>query len=260
MAEIDAGFLPLTQLDISRLHSARPRWENPAMDIAGKIRQRLKELGLTSNAASLKAGLPRDAIRDVLSGKSKYPRADTLVAMASALGVTISYLLDDDQESVRSDAMPPARRTLPIRYEVAAGAWLAQDDIRDEPFGFYEAFRIAPYGDFPQWLERVVGDSVNQLIPTGALAHVVDAIAIEYEPKHNDLVVVVRSRAQGAFLERSIKQVELTPRGVELWPRSFNAKWDRPLSLTDGVREGEDAEVAIVGLVLTAYIPFGQNK
>lgn len=230
------------------------------MDIADRIRFRLNELSLSPNAASLKAGLPRDAIRDILAGKSKNPRSDTVQKIATALEVDTAYLLDQDQAAGGDRPLPSGQQKLPIRYEVAAGAWLAQDDQRDEPYGYYEAMRIPPYEQFPQWLERVLGDSVNQLIPTGALAHIVDAIAIDYEPHHGDMVVVVRSRAQGAFLERSIKQVSLTPAGIELWPRSFNPKWDKPLSMLEGVGEGEDTEVAIVGLVLTAYIPFVGKK
>ena len=38
------------------------------MAISDRITDRLQALGLTPNAASVKAGLPRDAVRDILQG------------------------------------------------------------------------------------------------------------------------------------------------------------------------------------------------
>jgi hypothetical protein len=118
--------------------------------------------------------------------------------------------------------------------------------------------KIAPYAEFPQWLERVRGESMNKVLPDGCLAHVVDAIALGYTPRHEDLVVVVRRRAQGSFEERSIKQVALTPEGPQLWPRSYDPRWTEPLSLTNGVSADQDLEVEIVGKVVRAYMTFGE--
>lgn len=148
------------------------------------------------------------------------------------------------------------KQQLQIRYQVAAGAWLATDDVRDQPLGEAEAHWLPEYKDFQQWLEVVSGDSMDRLLPPGSLVHVVDAIGMGYAPRHGDLVVVVRRRAQGAFIERSIKQVELTSAGVELWPRSHNPRWSQPLEIRSGMREGEDAEVEIVGKVARAYMTF----
>lgn len=97
---------------------------------------------------------------------------------------------------------------------------------------------------------------MDRMLPHGALIHVVDAIAMGYAPTHDDLVVVVRRRAQGAFVERSVKQVALTPDGVELWPRSHNPRWSTPLTMRDGMNDHEDAEVEIAGKVVQAYIDF----
>jgi hypothetical protein len=72
---------------------------------------------------------------------------------------------------------------------------------------------------FPQWLEKVVGDSADLKIPNGHYAHVVDAIEMGYAPRAGDWVVVERRSDQGGKRERTIKQVELGPRGqVRLFP------------------------------------------
>lgn len=178
---------------------------------------------------------------------------------AAALGITPQWLLYGEQKG--SQAQVDIARfkyvRLPILHKAAAGFWLPADEIADQPIGFYpEALVLPEYAEVQQWIEVVEGDSMNRLLPDGALIHVVDAIGLGYAPRHDDIVVVVRRRAQGAFVERSVKQVALTPTGVELWPRSFNEKWSTPLPFLDGVRENEDVEIEIVGKVVKAYIDF----
>lgn len=177
---------------------------------------------------------------------------------ARALNVTPEWLLYGKVAGQRPEPSLDGIRSarLPICHEVAAGLWLPADEVRDEPIGYYDAHFLEEYRDFQQWLEAVSGDSMDRMLPHGALIHVVDAIAMGYEPKTLDLVVVVRRRAGGAFLERSVKQVEITASGIELWPRSHNPRWSEPLSMRDGLKDGEDAEVEIVGKVVQAYIDF----
>ena len=49
----------------------------------------------------------------------------------------------------------------------------------------------------------------------------------------------------------SIKQVEVTPSGVLLWPRSSNPRYQDPLSLTEGIADEEQIEVRIRAKLLT---------
>lgn len=177
---------------------------------------------------------------------------------ARALGVTPEWLLYGKVAGQRPEPALGAltTRVLPIAHEVAAGLWMPADEVRDEPIGYYDAHFLQEYEHFQQWLEAVSGDSMDRMLPSGALIHVVDAIAMGYSAKHGDLVVVVRRRAQGAFVERSVKQVEMTAEGIELWPRSHNARWSEPLTMRDGMNDTDDAEVEIVGKVVQAYIDF----
>jgi hypothetical protein len=80
-------------------------------------------------------------------------------------------------------------------------------------------------------------------------------VAIGYAPRHGDIVVVVRRRAQGAFEERSLKQVRLASSAVSLWPCSHSPDWQAPLTLDGGPQGDETSEIEIVGLVLGAYLP-----
>lgn len=221
-----------------------------------RLRELVSEVGPSARALSLAAGLGSTAIKDILSGKSRDPGAATLAQIAGALGVDPSQLMENDQGSpvLTTSNVKLALRHLPVRYKVQAGHWIALD--ADEP---PEQVQLAVLPDprfarFPQWLEKVVGDSVDQRIKAGQYAHVVDAAEMGYAPKTGDWVVVERRRDDGAIRERTIKQVALGPDGqVKLWPRSNNPKWQVPVDLRCGARSGESVEVAIVGYVIGAY-------
>ncbi len=257
MVGIDAGNYPLRQGQLPAFNSACAFATMRAMTraLVERIEERLEGLGKTAEGASREAGLSRDFIRTLQRRPDTSPKADNLGALATVLGCSVDYLLGRSELLGTPPAAPPVGEVmLPIRANVGAGPWLAVEEISDEPIGWAPAHVIPEYAAWPQWLERVQGDSYNRFIPNSALVHVVDTQAMGYEARHDDVVVVVRSRAQGAFIERTLKQVALTPQGIELWPRSYNEKWSAPLKLTEDLRADEDASVQIVGKVLRAYI------
>lgn len=227
-----------------------------SITIAGNIERRLEQLGMSANAASIAAGLPRDAIRDILNGKSQNPRADTVMKIARALRVDPSYLLLGSREAPVRDGPRSEEVILPVRYTVAAGAWREELDYVDTSPAFHSVPPAKGLEHFPQWLESVDGDSMDKVIPAGSMVHVVDTIAMHYVPSDGDVVVVERSRYQGALRERSLKQLELGRDG-QLWlmPRSHNKRWRDPLPLQSSQGE-DDVVVQIVGLVVRAVINF----
>ena len=154
-----AGNLPRLARDFSSVELPAHGWEYPAVQISERIQARLDELQISANKASLRAGLPRDAIRDILSGKSRHPRADTLLKIAAALEIDPSALLDPAHPTGGVRPLPSDQRVLPIRYEVAAGSWQAHDELRQEPYGYAPANVEPEYEGIRQWLERVRGDS-----------------------------------------------------------------------------------------------------
>jgi len=64
------------------------------------------------------------------------------------------------------------------------------------------------------------------------------------------VVEVERIRFQGRERELTLKQVELTPKGVVLWPRSTNPRWKQPLHILADGDAGDDVEVRIRGWVI----------
>ncbi|AEG16017.1 helix-turn-helix domain protein [Desulfofundulus kuznetsovii DSM 6115] len=64
-----------------------------------KLSKRLLELRGSISQAELarKAGVPQSAISEIEAGKRK-PRIDTIQKLALALGVSVSELLDENEE------------------------------------------------------------------------------------------------------------------------------------------------------------------
>ena len=238
-----------------------PEWGNiPSMAQVDRdnLRALVAASGRSARAISLGAKLGATAIKDILSGKSRDPGAGTLAAIAQELMVSVSDLLLDHDfpEASQTPHVRLAPDLLPVRYRVQAGLWY-EIDAEEPPEAITLPVLPHPgYANFPQWLEQVVGDSVNLKAPNGSYAHVVDAIELGYTPRDGDWVVVERRRDQGAVRERTIKQVEIKPRGqVLLVPRSDNPKWTEPVDLCAGARNEQDIEVEIVGKVLGFYNP-----
>lgn len=215
-----------------------------------RLKELIKERGTTPRAISRAVGDNPYLVRDILNAKSKNPRSDTISKIAEILDVSFSELMDGADEP---DAGPmgrlnasPALRMLPIRFRVQAGAWLQADVYATQDYGEGPTAgdpRIAPES---QWLEEVVGESMNNVIKPGWLVHVVDAVAIEYTPRDGDIVVVERTRHQGAEIERSLKRVHIKGRRIELRGDSSVAEFNRPLSVEG---DGEDVEIRIAGWV-----------
>lgn len=195
-------------------------------------------------------------------------KPDTQRRLTAAIGASVSELMEVLQSL---DGRPPAAWTpvvvtpsfdprgridashLTVRDRVQAGAWLIADDLRQAEPATYPATRDTRFPYAEQWMSEVVGDSVNALnIFDGDLVHCVDIASTGYAPRTGDVVEVERLRFDGSERELTIKQVEVTPGGILLWPRSTNPRWRDPLALADGAREGEEIEVRIRGLVLAS--------
>ncbi len=83
----------------------------PMNGVAQRIRARLKALGLTPRAASLRADRQPFTVRDILSGKNANPKADLILDLARALVCSTDYLLglrDDPGAAPASADIDPA--------------------------------------------------------------------------------------------------------------------------------------------------------
>lgn len=190
-------------------------------------------------------------VRDILSGKSKNARGDTMAKIADHLGVAVGELMS----GVDLPETAPALTELPMIGPVQAGAWLAIDETaQDEP----KMMAVALDRRYPrarQWLREVRGDSMNaRNIYPGDLAHIVEIIGSGVNLNTGMIVEVTRKREGASLREITLKEVEVTDGGLILWPRSINPRWTEPVRLDDG--DGSDVEVEITGLLLAKITRF----
>lgn len=136
-----------------------------------------------------------------------------------------------------------------IRGTIAAGVWLEHDDAP-------QMTDVVPiiggrWVGLEQFAYKVSGSSVDLLrIFDGDYVVCVPYFDARRWPTQDDVVVVERKRGQ--TIERTVKQLALTPTGCELWPRSTDPRFQAPIVVN---REGEATEddgttVEIIGLVI----------
>jgi len=67
-------------------------------DLALKIKQLIDEQNISVFGLEKKAGLKMNAVRHILSGQTKRPSAETILAISRALGCSIGQLIGDEKE------------------------------------------------------------------------------------------------------------------------------------------------------------------
>lgn len=215
------------------------------------LAQAVKASGMAPYALARKAGVAPTTITRPLNDDSfKFtPKLATLLKISEASGVPLPADVFD------GPAIPVRVGELPVIGPVQAGAWLEVDDTgQDEPPTM--AVALDPrYPHARQWLREVKGDSMNARgIQPGDFAHLVDFGGAGVELRSGQVVEVTRIRAGGALREVTLKEVEITPDAILLWPRSSNPKWTEPVRLDNG--DGEDVEVQVTGLLIQAIKRF----
>lgn len=92
---------------------AGPEFDSP---LTRRIFARLSALETTATAISLKIGNNKDLLRDILNGRTRNPRTDTLRKIAEALETTVEWLMEGDGEPP-----PPALGNQPLSNVRMAG-------------------------------------------------------------------------------------------------------------------------------------------
>lgn len=87
----------------------KPKITGPGMRLSplGRALERLlRERGLSQRGLSLAAGVSGDTVRNIISGRSREPRAEVVAILAAHLGLTVENLLTD-----APSAQAPSRDT-----------------------------------------------------------------------------------------------------------------------------------------------------
>ncbi len=220
-------------------------------DARSFLTRALEVSGLKPFALAKRAGVaPTTITRPLNDPDFKFtPKPATLRKIAQAAGLELPQTL------AVAPASAPTFNELPVIGPVQAGAWLMLDETpQDEPI-LVSAMVDRRYPHARQWLREVRGDSMNARgITPGDLAHIVDVTDAGVNLNSGMIVEVTRTRDGGSLREITLKEVEIGPDGMKLWPRSTNPRWVDPLVLDDG-NSGE-VEVQITGLLLQAIKRF----
>ena len=236
-------------------------------DLADRIDRRLKKVGLSARAASLKAGLSDAFVRNILQGKSQSPRAENFEALARVLKTTPSWLLKgegSEEGDVQSEPRQSAGSTveeLPvgdafvfakIDGSVQAGAFLALEAFDDDLGEVISAPRDPAFPFARQIAYRVKGDSMNRAQPKPMNEGDVIICAawedVGLKEKDGLNVVVQQTTADGQLRERSVKELRVFPDRVEFHPRSSNPA-HKPIIVNRDYHTDDGKEVTILALV-----------
>lgn len=247
--------------------------------LAGRIEKRLTALGKSATAASEEATGKKDAIRKIYAKAREnvafHPRMDTLKGLARALHTSVAWLTEGDgPEAIapgevvlsgptieRSEGTPPA-----YAGQVQAGAFIATDEYFNQDFEPVPDFvlPVPKYGRIRQYTWRARGDSMNEAGILDGMwivgADAADYIDLYGDIETGDLVVVERTRHQGAERELTVKEVHFFRDRYELRPASNNPSHTPIVVKHDHSVDADGVEVKIIGVVLTAYANLHRRK
>lgn len=71
---------------------------DPSEILRKNLAEAMDRAGIKARPLAEKAGLGQTAVRDFLTGRSKFPRYETIVALAEALGTTADFLLGQKEK------------------------------------------------------------------------------------------------------------------------------------------------------------------
>lgn len=215
------------------------------MTIENRLKEARKNKGYSSGAAAADAfGWSKPTYRSHENGSRGIPR-DKLEVYARAFHVSIEWLLTGRGKKDAPQGVLPT--FLPVLGAVQGGAFVEAVPYHDELL-----LPVAPSPEFEeakQFLLEVKGPSMNLEYAPGTYVH---CVQIEFQeditPEHGDHVIVERRR--GGLREVTVKEYVLTTEGQELWPRSSDPAWQKPISLHDG---DHIDEIVITALVIGSY-------
>lgn len=100
--------------------------------VAENIQVVMDHKGLTAASLARKANVNPTGIYDILSGKSRSPRLDTISKVAAALNVPVSFLLERAEDTELRREIIEAFHSLPasgrLRLIQTARAWLPDEE------------------------------------------------------------------------------------------------------------------------------------
>lgn len=192
-----------------------------------QLLSRMAEQDLKPKSLADRAGLNETAVRDIIKGRSRNPRIDTLEKLARALGCTTAELTGKAQPGVA----PIELNAVVVRGAVAAGIWR---DAIEWDFDDQYAVSAPPDSRFPG-VERfgleVRGNSMDRVYPEGTIIICIRFMDLGALPSNGDRVVCIRRNEEG-LVEATVKEFVIdNNQRAWLWPRSSQPEFQQPWPL-----------------------------
>jgi len=224
--------------------------------------RRLRESkGWTHEEAADRFGLSR-------SGYVKLERAERRLSDKHIAKAVQIYGVQSNEvlgEATLTQVKENSTETPPFAGFVQAGTFLAvdeyfQQDGYDVPS---DVVRRGEYSRVRQYAYQVRGDSLNAVgIEDGmwvVAADAVDFIDTYGDIESGSLVVVERTRSQGAERELTIKEIRYYRDHYELHPKSTNPE-HKPIIISHSTAPADDIEVKVIGVLLSATRVFRPQR
>ncbi len=146
-----------------------------APTMAERLRLRMEQLNTNPRALSIAATGKPDAVRQILQGRVKSPRSDTITGLAKALGVSEGWLLNGGDDS---PSQQPTIRPTPNASEAAIPIPSLQSMPRDVPVFGTASGSVAGAA---QGAWQITSDPVDYVRRAPGLATARDAYALYVE-------------------------------------------------------------------------------
>lgn len=137
-----------------------------------RLKARMSAVGLNQRSLAIAAGLHEDRVRNILRGRSRNPRADTVDALAMVLRVPATWLLGQADtagsprpSSVSVGESAGSMATIPELDTRAGGDTLADDQNRIAHWGFPSIWLVAVAGSGSDGI-RVIEVQGNSMEPS----------------------------------------------------------------------------------------------
>lgn len=225
-------------------------WFDRLKSVIAEDRRTAKEL-------SLLAGLGQNYVQQMVK-RDQPPKVETLDKLLAVLGQEAAAFVRDSIKSTLGTPVTISGTPPKFAGIVQAGEFRPVDEYFNQDPEGVPVF-VLPHPRFPklrQYAWKAVGNSMD-LAGIADGMWIVGADAADYidgvgDIESGDLVVVERTRYQGAERELTVKEIRYYRDRYELIPRSSD-----PAHQTIVVRHDhsahDDMEVRVIGVVLTAY-------
>jgi transcriptional regulator with XRE-family HTH domain len=238
----------------------RPAVYPASMQENARIGARVKTVrtdhGLTQAEFGKKLAVTRGAVGNWERGEGI--KRENLQAIAETFEVSFDWLATGSSSTLGAPVSVAEAGLPKFAGFVQAGGWLAVDEYFNQDRYEVPEFvlRQPQYTKVRQYAYLVRGDSVD-LAGIHDGEWIVAADAADYIDQYGDLesgdlVVVERTRFQGAEREMTVKEIRYYRDRYELHPKSSNPT-HKPIVVPHNEAPDDETEVKIVGVVLTAF-------